>query len=273
MGHTACLTDGTVSAGGTCTFGTAGETTGFDNCKRGLACVGGTCQTICSASPDTCSTNHACVIYSSAPFDIDGMTGVGYCQPTCNPLTQTRDTDGAAACGSPTPASPTLGCYGGAAVFTCSPAGPAANTSEVVVANAFLNSCAPGYEPLLYQMTGSTAVICAALCEPGATSIQSPSQAAGKTGSNYTCPKKGANAPNECRFWWAVEDTSAAGWVPDKFSNTLGYCFDYPKYMYDSNGGNTPNTADPSCLTLSSTAHTFSTTQTDDIFWGCGPLL
>jgi len=76
MGHTACLTDGTVSAGGTCTFGTAGETTGFDNCKRGLACVGGTCQTICSASPDTCSTNHACVIYSSAPFDIDGMTGV-----------------------------------------------------------------------------------------------------------------------------------------------------------------------------------------------------
>ena len=115
-GHAVCLPDGTVAQGGACAAGAYGETTGFDDCRRGLACANGQCQTICKTSPDSCGAHFLCTNYSSV-FYSNGTTVAGVCAPTCNPLTQARDYDGAAACGTPT-GSPALGCFG-KSVFTC----------------------------------------------------------------------------------------------------------------------------------------------------------
>jgi hypothetical protein len=267
-GHNACLADGTVSLGGACTTGAAGETTGFDNCKKGTSCTAGICETICTAMPDTCPNNYGCVIYSNAPFNIDGMSGVGFCEPTCDPLTQKRDTDGAAACGSPTPASPTKGCFGmPGGKFTCSGILSTTKTSEMAAGSpVFTNSCAPGYEPLLVNMTGGSTAICVALCKPADTSTTSTANAAGMPGSGSTCPDKGAGAPNECRYWWYLEDLTNG---LSKYSNTLGFCFDYPHYKYPSTSSGVFDTVDPSCATLSTTAHNFDATDSDALVWGC----
>ena len=141
------------------------------------------------------------------------------------------------------------------------------NTNAVVVTDPiFLNSCAPGYEPLLYQNATSTNIICVALCKPADTSSTSPGMAAGQTGSGYTCPDRGAASPSECRYWWSLEYFTTA---PDSYGNTLGYCMDYRNYKYDSNGDTVPDTPMPSCTTLSPTAHTFDPTLSDAQVFGC----
>jgi len=267
-GHPACLADGTVNVGGACTYGAAGEATGFDNCKKGSSCVNNVCETDCTASPDSCATNYACVVYMGAPFNLDGMQNYGFCEPTCDPLTQKRSTDNAAACGSPNPAAPTRGCFGQPdSKFTCMDIVSTTNTNGVVVAPPLqLNTCAPGYEPLLLQSTGSNNIICVALCKPADTSSASPGMAAGQTGSGYTCPDKGAGPPSECRYWWSLEYFTTA---PDSYGNTLGYCMNYPNYKYDSNNDTVPDTVYPSCTTLSPTAHNFDTTLSDAQIFGC----
>ena len=268
-GHNACLADGSVDLGGTCSYGATGETTGFDTCKKGLSCIQSSCKRICSSAPDSCATNYACNIHPNSPFDLTGTLGIGFCDPTCNPLTQTRDTDGAAACGSPTPASPTKGCFGfPGGKFTCQGVISTTKTSEMPAGSpAFVNSCAPGYEPLLVDMTGGSTSICVALCKPADTSTTSPANAAGLPGSGYTCPDKGAGTPNECRYWWSFENVEADGL--SSYGNTLGFCFDYPHYKYDSNGDSVEDTTDPSCTTLSTIAHNFDTVMSDAEFWNC----
>jgi hypothetical protein len=271
-GHNACLADGTVSLGGACTVGVAGEATGFDNCKKGTSCVSGVCETICSTQPaDTCPTNYGCNLYSNAPFNVDGMSPIGFCEPTCDPLTQKRDTDGAAACGSPNPSAPTKGCFGYPGVkFTCATILSTTKTSEVPAGTpAFRNSCAPGYLPLLPDMSGSSTVICVALCKPTNVSSASTTGAAGLPGSGSTCPDRGAGPPNECRYWGLFEDTSNGN---SAYTNTLGVCVDYPHYKYDSNNDTVLDTVWPSCTTLSPTAHTFDATLTDTQVWGCQTL-
>jgi hypothetical protein len=143
------------------------------------------------------------------------------------------------------------------------------NTNGVVVTDPiYLSSCAPGYEPLLAQSTGSANVICVALCKPSPTSSSSPGMAAGQTGSGATCPDKGAASPSECRYWWWLENFTTA---PDAYGNTLGFCLDYRNYKYASTSGGPPDTTYPSCTTLSNTAHNFDTTLTDAQIFGCVP--
>src|SRR5262245_32015513 len=48
IGKLDCVPNGTVDAGGSCTFGQPGEQSGFDNCVAGLVCAGGACRDICS---------------------------------------------------------------------------------------------------------------------------------------------------------------------------------------------------------------------------------
>ena len=193
----------------------------------------------------------------------------GVCAPTCNPLTQTRDYDSAAACGSPA-ASPALGCFG-KSIFTCAKVVYPNNKSDAPAAGPasggfYLNGCAPGYLPVLTSMTGSTQTICVALCQPGPTSVGTTAQAAGVT--PYTCPAAGAAAPHECRYWWWMQNTTSASF-PDALSNTMGFCIDYTKYTGDRTGAGT--TPYPSCTTLSATAHTYDATLTDAQYWGCQP--
>ncbi len=271
-GHAVCLPDGTVAQGGVCVAGPYGEATGFDNCRRGLACANGQCQPICKTSPDSCGAHFVCT-NSSSVFYSNGTSLAGVCAPTCNPLTQARDYDGAAACGSPTSptsASPALGCFG-KNVFTCAKIVYPNNKSDAPAAGPasggyFLNGCAPGYLPVLTAMTGSTQTICVALCQPGPTSIGATAQAAGVT--PYTCPAAGAAAPHECRYWWWLQNVTLVSF-PDALSNTMGFCIDYTKYTGDKTGAGT--TPYPSCTALSPTAHTYDATLTDAQYWGCQP--
>ena len=268
-GHTACLTNGTAAQGGACAAGAYGEATGFDDCQRGLACALGQCQPICKTSPDSCGAKALCTNYSSV-FYSNGTVAAGVCAPTCNPLTQLRDYDGAAACGSLASPSPALGCFG-KSVFTCSKVVYPNNKSDVPAAGPssggfYNNGCAPGYLPLLPQMTGSTQTICVALCQPSPTSVGAATEVAGMAPS--TCPAAGAATPHECRYWWWLENSSSSSF-PDALSNAIGFCIDYTKYTGDKSGAGTAPY--PSCATLSLTAHTYDATLTDAVYWGCQP--
>ena len=268
-GYAACLANGSVAQGGACAAGAYGAATGFDDCQRGLACANGQCQPICKASPDSCGAHLVCTDYSSV-FYSNGTVVAGVCAPTCNPLTQARDYDGAAACGSPTPASPTLGCFG-KSVFTCAKIVYPNNKSDAPAAGPssggfYLNGCAPGYLPVLTAATGSSQQICVALCQPAPTSTGNTAQVAGA--ASYTCPAAGAAAPHECRYWWWLENTSSSSF-PDSLSNSMGFCIDYTKYTGDKTGAGT--SPYPSCTTLSLTAHSYDATLTDAQYWGCQP--
>jgi hypothetical protein len=291
-GQFACVPAGPKQAGAACTFGAAGAT-GFDDCAAGLECLAdvttdqasGTCRTICSLNAaSNCASGTACV-KETKYFDDQFSSYFGLCAPTCDPLTNQRS-DGAARCGGTTDANgvATQTCVGlpdTVSVFTCAPTRNPTRTSDAPayepgLGGAYLDGCAPGFLPLLYKDTPSgiagdeMAIICVAYCEPGATSKEAPANAAGKVGSDDTCPKKGAAGTHECRYWWFFETDSKP---TSKYSNGLGYCFDYAKYQYDPTAkGAPPTMQDPSCTTLSSTAHTFDPLITDDIFWGCGPI-
>jgi hypothetical protein len=121
--------------------------------------------------------------------------------------------------------------------------------------------------PLIYASDSSTTTICVATCEPGPTSLQSPENAAGKVGSAYTCPAKGAGGTHECRYLWFLEDPD----FPSRFGNTVGFCFDYTLWRWDRDGNGTRETPDPSCASLSNTAHTYDPNWDDALFWGCAP--
>jgi hypothetical protein len=273
-GALACTPAGAVDVGGTCQYGADGDTTGYDNCKAGQICLApntsaaqGTCERICNSSnvlSCTPSSQWACSTYSGYFESSGGPAIAGLCQPQCDPLTQVRLTDGAAACGSPNPATPTLGCYGAPVngtptVFTCAPAGPSNMTErQPISGTVYLNSCAPGYLPLMLQSTGSTTVICSAVCSPAYTTLQSHSTPGGV--SPYSCQDKGGGSTDECRYWWWIE----AGAPATSWSNGLGFCLDYSYYTYG-----TPPATYPSCTTLSSTSYIFDATVNDATFWGC----
>ena len=282
VGNIACVPDGTVALGGACSSGGA---SGTDDCKKGLACVNGSCRTICDPAVDSCDANHACSTYAGLFASSNVQPAAGVCDPACNPLTQTLLTDGSANCGgtivNTMPPHPSLGCYGFPSIsaaptkFTCSSAGPATNTSDVACNDTngcgtasfpYTNGCAPGFIPLLQQSTVNPTFICVALCEPGNTSATAQANAHGKVGSTYTCPAMGAAGLHECRFWWWREGPNTP---IGPSSNTLGFCYDYSQYQYDSNGDGSPDTPEPSCATLSATGHNYSATITDTQFWGC----
>ncbi len=278
-GAMACVPNGAVDLDGACSYGADGTSTGYDNCKRGLVCrasasapsATGTCSTICDATnPMSCtpSTTLACSGYSGFFANQGTNPTSGLCDAQCNPLTQALLTTGAAACGSPNPASPTLGCYGlpsgttAPSYFTCATAGSATNTSDVVVNPAYLNACAPGFVPLLLQSTGSSNVICVAYCRPADTTLASHPSPGGQ--APYTCAAAGAGGTHECRYWWFFEGatTPLSTW-----SDGLGFCFDYTKYTYTPTVG--PPVTSPSCTTLSDTAHHYDATVSDAAYWGC----
>ena len=267
-GHAVCLPDGTVAQGGACAAGAYGETTGFDDCRRGLACANGQCQPICKTSPDSCGAHFLCTNYSSV-FYSNGTTVAGVCAPTCNPLTQARDYDGAAACGTPT-GSPALGCFG-KSVFTCAKVVYPNNKSDAPAAGPasggfYLNGCAPGYLPVLTAATGSTQTICVALCQPGPTSVGSTAQVAGVT--PYTCPAAGAAAPHECRYWWWLQNTSSA-LVPRRAQQQHRIL--HRLHQVHRRQDRRRDDPLPQLHRRSPTAHTYDATLTDAQYWGCQP--
>jgi hypothetical protein len=276
LGAAGCVPAGTVPAGGACAYGADGPTTGFDDCAAGLVCIGGTCTAACTlATGAGCSEAEACARYAGLFED-----AYGACTPTCDPLTQERLTDGAAACGSPDPDPPALGCYGPASStpeptrFFCSsvPALAADLTHRDPAygpgsGGAYLNGCAPGYLPLLRESTGSFDVVCIALCAPAETYAGSDASRQGL--SPYSCPDAGATAAaEECRFWWFLEGEDTA---QTDVTSGLGFCFDPTKYLWDDDGDpGTPEVALPSCSDLPDT-DTDGDGMPQHLEHGCGP--
>ncbi|HVU04056.1 MAG TPA: hypothetical protein VHE30_19990 [Polyangiaceae bacterium] len=270
-GHLVCAPDGTRSSGQTCSIATSDAGVGLDDCKAGLACVGGRCFTLCDAdSAAACSAGSACAEY--AGYYTGGAHRVGVCRPECDPLTQ--EIEGVPACGSANPASPNRGCYGLLnGPFLCAGVvAPNAVQGVSIQGPVYANSCAPGFAAVLTKSSADETPICSALCKPAPTSSSTPGNAKGAVGSGFTCPDRGATgATTECRYWWLLEDPTKPTF-PDAHSNTLGYCIDYTQYTYDSDGDTVPDKQFPSCATLSPTAHHFDDTVSDAEFWGCMPL-
>jgi hypothetical protein len=308
VGTLQCAPDGTVALNGACTWGAAGATTGYDNCQHGLICLAssrtdmatGTCSTICdtsaaSGAAGACPMNYACGKYSNF-FENTGdpANNIGLCDPTCNPLTQNRDYDTAAHCGGPldTNNKPTRECNGlpssdaSPSHFTCSSVLDPTKVGDTdaydaTLGGVYLNSCAAGYIPLLYDNTTDAAaqnemkVICVAFCQPSDTSTAATTMAGGT--APYTCAAAGTGGTHECRYWWFLESSTT---MMSQWSNGLGYCFDYTNYTYDGSmlhPATSTTTPDPSCKTLSNTTKTIDDptkggTQmvADNIFWGCG---
>jgi hypothetical protein len=170
------------------------------------------------------------------------------------------------------PSAPTLGCYGpvGGGHFVCAPVVAPTKTQGMTVPTPFPNACAPGFMPFPQSSAANAPAICIAFCRPANTSSSIPAGAAGLAGSGYTCPDRGAASPNECRYWWNwFEDYTASNYQLTPYSNTVGFCLNYPSYQYDSNNDRVPDTVYPSCTALSPTAHAYDPTLTDASFWGC----
>ncbi|MFZ5468600.1 MAG: hypothetical protein ACOZIN_04105 [Myxococcota bacterium] len=265
-GGARCVPFGDAGLMASCTYGSEG----YDNCAGALICLGNKCLPPCEPSPGTCPQHFACQRYS---FD-DGAAGqeVGVCTPTCDPLSQQRNFDSAPACGSTNSTSPELGCYGAPdRSFSCQRVidpnkkhrDPAAASGSTV---AYLNSCAPGYLPLLKRSSTSSEVVCIALCRPAESFLGSSAQVQGVT--PYSCPERGATAATEeCRYWWMLESAS----TNTEHSNTLGFCFDPSQYTYDHDkNATTPEIAQPSCTTLANTDTDLDGTP-DHRAWACAP--
>ena len=293
VGHIGCAPNGPVVLGGVCVYGVGGaNATGPSNCAATLECENGTCQQMCGpgGGAPTCASLHACgnfdglLVGSGGQFDIKA----GLCQPTCDLLTQELSGGGASACDSPVPTNPALGCYpefepsiglgfqNGACSRTPESKGisnPATDRVACTVSNGcanpnpFINGCAPGYVPVIFEASGSLTVICSALCAPLETDKTRSSNAAGDAtalgklpteavpvAGHATCkaPRAGPEA-EDCKFIWlfGIDQTTGSA-TPSPLNDKLGFCEATSDYQYLGNfgTGSTDATPTPSCAQL-----------------------
>ncbi len=290
IGHLACMPDGTIPVGGACMF----AATGVDACIAGSLCLMDQCMPLCdpNGGPSGCGATQRCNTYTG--LAMSGTTFLaGLCNDGCDPLTQELP-DGTAACRSPTPSQPSRGCYG-EQVHSCMPSWeelwsltdrdqPRLSPSGV----PWNNGCAPGFQPMLYEMTGSTRLVCAGLCAALDTD-NTPALSANADGDpmargklptsssaavgNATCSigKKGSRASSECRFmWWFEDDTGLRpDFISSGLADRLGLCIALEYFKYDANADMVPETTFPSCSTLPP-RNAFTLGPHDDaIDWGC----
>jgi hypothetical protein len=264
VGQLGCVPVGERAVTESCTYGASGATTGYDDCGVGLVCLApadedraaGSCRAICDeraavGEAGACADGWACGGYVSFFGNGDGRAAAGVCDPTCDPLTQTRDYDGAADCGS-VDGGRALGCYGtipifasDAAPFTCAvAAGEAVHGQDArnppATGSVYRNGCAPGHIVGLPSSSAADAIpICSQLCEPVETHSGAPDGAAGTAA--HGCP-----AGSECRYWWWFDDGRQAS----AYANTLGICLAFASYQYDADGDGRADAALPSCTSL-----------------------
>jgi len=248
VGHIGCVADGTAAVGAACSFGAAGAT-GYDDCQKGGVCssftssgsANGICKQVCdnAGGDPMCDANHVCVTYSKLfSTGASSPAAAGVCDLACNPLTD-NDFDGGSGsafhkttstCGS----NARVGCYGAPSQGTppatgwsctgdfhtntdgsdpgfrhrtkCTTANMCADTDGTI----YLNSCNQGYEPLFYDMTGSTVVDCIAICKPSiatrataarttpTASVKFPTVATRLTVSVASTPARVARSASTC---------------------------------------------------------------------------
>lgn len=277
VGKIGCVADGTVDPAGDCTVGAPGETTGFDDCKAGNICVGGTCKDICGfggGANEACASGQACTRYADLWANGEDDPLYGACNPTCNPVTQMRS-DGTS-CGT------NQGCYllvsSTTSTAVCAGAGTVTH-GTLITGQAFANSCVPGAQPRRASPDNNN-VECGGLCDPkdvyitnNADAVDPPvarttngqptgpadpakvTNAAAEGGSPVkNCQTAwGASSPGDpangesCRYWWARESFDDLS----PFSNTVGWCFKHAVFEYDSDGDMTTDRQFPRCAAVS----------------------
>lgn len=299
IGHVGCAPDGTLAIGAACTDPVAGAM-GYDTCVKGSVCLGGECKQICDQQGGTpiCDSNHSCTRYADF-FEVGGTAVAGVCDPACDPLTQELQVGtNTAACGSATPAEPSLGCYG-YDDYSCAPAGMTTWTltdrtmpRTNAAGQAYLNGCAPGFIPFFYENTGSTVTLCSGLCAAvevtsatadAANKVKGDAAALGKlpttaaaVAGDATCAvgKKGSEATSECRFMWPYLLDETTGEVTAAFAanyaDKMGVCMAIGQFQYSQTEGGMANTPYPSCKDLPAPSMATETLTYDDADdWGC----
>ena len=215
-----CVPDGEVPIGGFCEpWLIKEEVTGYrhDDCLGASMCIGNECRAFCQIG-SSCEGPYACVGYGILPNDPE----LGVCDPTCDPVTQVRNTDGAGWCNSTNIAQPERTCVGQTnGPFFCAPTQDVNATHGFVPSPAYLNSCAAGYMPFGQDVAGNP--MCVAMCSPAPTSMLNQANAGGQPGSGYTCTDRGADTA-ECRYIHILQDPGQPGYG---LYNNVGFCFDY----------------------------------------------
>jgi hypothetical protein len=281
LGRIACVPDGTVAIGGTCTFLDPGETAGYDDCVAGAYCLSGTCQEICTDAPDSCDTaTSACSSYSGLFEGAAISTGV--CDFKCSPGTQERLFDDAALCGGTTERP--RGCYGWAwgtmrLDYTCTPdisdATHGQTPDPLNPQNVpYLNSCTAGYFPWVASFEETAPDVCIAFCVPGETHSGNTANVDGLVGQPNTCGAKGAVGSNmECKYLHVLMNPSAG---PMDIYNDSGVCFGTSGYILDWDGdGPDPAGPMPQCTDMTTALIDTDGDGTPDTaehqYWGCAP--
>ena len=303
VGHIGCApVDGSeVAVGGPCAEGPPGPQ-GFDNCVKGAVCVANECKTICDPQlagvATGCAAQESCSRYANL-FDMGGTVVAGVCDPQCDPLNQNllTGTGITAACGSTNPAMPNKGCFSfDFETFSCAPVAMAnlAKTDRVEPAlspagNPFINGCAPGYVPFFIEMTGSMKVLCTGTCAAGPISSQTtPTNetlnaqglpngsaklvtSAAPAAGDGRCQvgKKGSAGPQNCVFLWGFLTDAMGNPGPSQYNETVGVCFSFPQFQYDSNNDMEPDKAWPNCATLPKRSAATPGIDDDSADFGC----
>ena len=288
FGHIGCAPEGSAAVDAPCMYGPPG-CDGYDNCADGLVCSDrsgaiGICKQICDqqGGQPTCDAQHACVVYPGLFNTGDSTPSAGgVCDHACDPLTE-NDFDGSGSastksttvCGS----DATVGCYGYPSFGTpprtawscmsekhpqlelghrvqCSTANGCADPGPTL----YVNSCNQGYLPLLRESTAVSTAICVALCKPkncyAGNCGPNDENRLGEAPHRCTNPDRAgtfdtsANGEH-CRFIWSFELDDQNNFLRSPTSDTLGFCFDHSKYLYDSNNDNVPDTVYPPCASL-----------------------
>jgi hypothetical protein len=306
VGFVGCARSGDRQLGEACYYSelVAGSPCDADDCGRGLVCSDpvsdfGICKRICDHQVGDCDGPQACVTYPNL-FTSSPTTapGAGVCDPMCDPLAD-NDFDGSGSAFEKTGAScgGGDGCYGypssgtpPATAFTCRPernptlalrhrsacteATGCAEPGSVIT----VESCSQGYLPLLYERTGSTTVVCIALCKPldcfagncGPDNEHRLGQAPHRCTSEDRVGSFDTSPTGEhCVFLWRREVAEDGTFLPSPWSDQLGLCMDLSKYRYDSNGDNQLTEADlslPPCWQLQDGTGS-GTDRSDPLTW------
>jgi hypothetical protein len=289
VGHIGCAPYGNGEVGGACTYGLPGAT-GYDACRQGAVCSDrsggvGVCKAICDpqGGQPSCAAQHVCVTYPDLFATGDMPPEAGVCELACDPLAD-NDFDGVgsalaktgSACGS----SSSIGCYGEPSAGTppgtqwacmrdinelepvslrhrvqCTAANGCAQPGPAI----YINSCNQGYLPLLRESVTVSTAICVAICKPkncyAGNCGPNDENGLGEAPHRCTTPDRvgsfdtSANGEH-CRFLWSLEIDTQGHFLRSPTSDTVGFCFDHSKYLYDSNADGMADTPYPPCASL-----------------------
>jgi hypothetical protein len=288
-GHVGCVPDGTAGAGDACAFGAPGDT-GYDNCAKGLVCGDhrggvGICKRICDPQGGVpeCGAMHVCVTSADLFKQSTVMPVAGVCEVACDPLAD-NDFDGAGSsfekagtsCGS----DAEVGCYGMPSEGTpphtawyCATDVHAASADPLgfrhrvpcTVDNGCasprldVTSCNQGYLPLVHEMTGSSTVVCVAICKPldcyaGNCGPNNENRLGAAPHRCTSTDRVGTfittQGGEHCQYLWVRERDDIGTLLRSPTSDSVGFCIDHSKYHYDADGDGQPETPLPPCATL-----------------------